>query len=469
MPNNKYRELGKNSAWTFLGNVGGKAIALLMLPFYTSILSVADYGVLDMVTGYAVTLCEVITLCITQAIFVFPKGVSVMEQKQFFSSGLFYSLIVALFLGFVFQMLIDILIAPENVFRRQFHYIYIIAGVMFLQNYMQNFIRCIGKMSVYGFIGIIYATATAIFSFLLMPSKGLEGYIQAVVLANLSSATYMFLAAHLYKYINVQSISWNKYREMFIYAAPLVVNILITFITGFLNRPFMEHYQSLDNVGMYSVASKFPTIISSMIPVFCLALQISVMEEFGKDGYKKFYNNVFRLTTVVLMFGSILLIPLGKYLIWLFASKEYEDAWIYMPMLLLSSIFSYWGYFAGTNFTAVRKSKYFLFSGMLTVMVSAVTNFVFIPNWGLWGVCIASLFTGIAFCMTRILLSRQYVILTHTRKYIAQIILFIFVSLVCVYFDIDAVSIVTGMIAAFFIIYMNRDLLPLLISQIKKK
>lgn len=469
MSNNKYKELGKNSAWTFLGNVGGKAIALLMLPFYTSILSVADYGILDMVTGYSVTLCEVITLCIAQAIFIFPKGVSIVEQKQFFSSGLLYSIIVALFLGMVFKTFIDILIPTENVFHHMFYYIYTIAVVMFLQNYMQNFIRCIGKMNVYGFIGIIYAVSTAFYSFILMPSKGIEGYVQAVVLANLSSIAYIFFAANLYKYISLQSISWNKYCKMLVYAAPLVINVLITFITGFLNRPFMEHYQSLDNVGMYSVASKFPTIISSMIPVFCLALQISVMEEFGKDGYKKFYNNIFRLTTAVLMVGSILLIPLGKYLIWLFASREYEDAWIYMPILLLSSIFSYWGYFSGTNFTAIKKSKYFLYSGILTVIVSVVANLIFIPHWGLWGVCIASLFTGFAFCMSRMLFSRKYVTLTHTRKYTIQVILFIFVSIVCIYLDIDSISITTGGVAAFLLVYMNRDLLTLLVSQFKKK
>ena len=49
---NKYKRLGKNTLLVFIGNAGSKLIGLVMLPFYTSWLSVEDYGVTDIINVY---------------------------------------------------------------------------------------------------------------------------------------------------------------------------------------------------------------------------------------------------------------------------------------------------------------------------------------------------------------------------------------------------------------------------------
>lgn len=51
---NKYKRLGKNTLLVFIGNAGSKLIGLVMLPFYTSWLSVEDYGVTDIIMSMSV-------------------------------------------------------------------------------------------------------------------------------------------------------------------------------------------------------------------------------------------------------------------------------------------------------------------------------------------------------------------------------------------------------------------------------
>ena len=58
----------------FLGNMGSKILTFLMLPFYTSQLSVGDYGTMDLVQVYVTLLTSLTTCCLTEAIFVFPKA-----------------------------------------------------------------------------------------------------------------------------------------------------------------------------------------------------------------------------------------------------------------------------------------------------------------------------------------------------------------------------------------------------------
>ena len=59
-----------------------------MLPFYTSWLSVEDYGVTDIINVYVSFLVSIVSCCIAESIFIFPKGQKVEKQKQYFSSGI---------------------------------------------------------------------------------------------------------------------------------------------------------------------------------------------------------------------------------------------------------------------------------------------------------------------------------------------------------------------------------------------
>lgn len=75
----KYSRLGKNTLLVFLGNAGSKLIGLIMLPLYTRWLSVDDYGLTDILNVYVSLLLGVVTCCIAESLFIFPKGVD--EEK----------------------------------------------------------------------------------------------------------------------------------------------------------------------------------------------------------------------------------------------------------------------------------------------------------------------------------------------------------------------------------------------------
>jgi O-antigen/teichoic acid export membrane protein len=70
----KYSRLGKNTFLVLIGQTGSKLIGFLMLPFYTSWLSVEDYGTIDIINVYVILLLSIGTACIAESIFIFPKG-----------------------------------------------------------------------------------------------------------------------------------------------------------------------------------------------------------------------------------------------------------------------------------------------------------------------------------------------------------------------------------------------------------
>jgi len=81
--NNRYKRLGKNSAIVFIGNAGSKIVGLIMLPFYTHFLSKEEYGTSDLINTYSTILLAVLTCCLADAIFIFPKDKSDLEKREF--------------------------------------------------------------------------------------------------------------------------------------------------------------------------------------------------------------------------------------------------------------------------------------------------------------------------------------------------------------------------------------------------
>ena len=108
--NNRYKRLGKNSIIVFIGNAGSRIIGLVMLPFYTHFLSKEEYGTSDLINTYSSILLAIVTCCLADAIFIFPKDKSDLEKREFFTSGLvfvFLSFFLVGILAFVVQNLLS--------------------------------------------------------------------------------------------------------------------------------------------------------------------------------------------------------------------------------------------------------------------------------------------------------------------------------------------------------------------------
>ena len=173
---NKYKRLGKNSLLVFVGSIGSKLLAILMLPFYTAWLSVESYGDVDLVSTYVSLIMGIVTLCVTDAIFRFPQGKSREEQRMFFSSGLaVVSLSLVLFGVLYYGLLKWVMGVRWGVFGCYAGYIYALLIFSFLQLYLQQFSRSVDRMSVFVMSGVILTFVIALSSLLLVPKWGIDG------------------------------------------------------------------------------------------------------------------------------------------------------------------------------------------------------------------------------------------------------------------------------------------------------
>lgn len=421
----KYTRLGKNTLFVFIGNAGGKLIGLFMLPFYTRWLSVEDYGITDIISVYVGFFLGLATCCIAESIFIFPKGQPFEKQKEYFSSGLFFSTTALTVTALLFFLVNQIFLffGENNSFTDNSWLIFGMLVAVFLQSYVQQFARSIDKMKVYSVTGIILSGGTALFSFAFIPRWGVHGFVFAMICANVVSALYTFTYTKAFKYISFQAIEKSKCIEMLKYSIPLIPNGIMWWIVGALNRPLMAEYLGMHSVGIFGVANKFPGILSMVFSIFVTSWQISVLEEFGKEGYSQFFNKVFRYVVVGLIFVFILITLFSKLIVTIFAAPDFFEAWKYIPILTLGVLFSNISGLAGSNFSATKESKYFFYSSVWGAVSSILFNFILIPWIGIMGAGLSVLLSFIVMAVSRIAYGWKYVKIQDVEVYLIMFLI----------------------------------------------
>lgn len=374
------------------GNVSSKLISFLLLPVYTNFLSTAEYGESDMISVYASILLAIISCCVADGMFVFPKNEDQKGKIKYFTSGIVFVFAMFSFLAFLLFIL-------DLGFKQDFisngillidkWWILLLSLSMFVLQYFQQFTLSLEKTVFYSLTGVVTTVLLALLAILLLPSYGLPGYLWSIILANFGAAAFCFLSTRSYRYFSLKNIDLQYIKNLLGYGIPLIPNSIMWWMVNGLNRPLMEHYLGLAAIGVFSVASRFPGVLTIIFQVIGQGMSITVLDEFKKNDFNEFYNRILKIiTTAVLLVGVILSIG-SKLIINIFAAQEYYDAWRYMPLLTLAVIFQCMGGFVGNIFMAEKKSKYFFYSSFWASVVSVLLTFWFIRIWGLFGVCFA--------------------------------------------------------------------------------
>jgi O-antigen/teichoic acid export membrane protein len=431
-----------------------------MLPFYTRWLSVEDYGTTDIIGVYASLLLGLATACIAEAVFIFPKGQSVEKQKGYFSSGLFFAFFSLLSTAGLFEV-ISIVFKQNNISNSFADNLWLIYGLLtttFLQQYMQQFTRSINKMKIYSITGIILGAGTALFSFFTIPNWGVYGYVLALILSNLLSSIYSFLFSNSYRYLSFTTIKKNIWIEMLKYSIPLIPNGIMWWLVGALNRPLLENYIGMHAVGLLAVANKFPSILSLLFVVFATSWQISVLEEFGKEGYSIFFNKMFRLVVFGLMFLFFIVTISSKLIVSIFTTADFYEAWKYIPILVLGIVFLSISGFAGSNFSATRESKYFFYSSIWGAASSIIFNILLIPRLGIMGAAISVPASFAIMAAARIKYGWKYVRIKNIIRYLLMLLFGILTIIIFLNTQMVLITYLSMVFLFFLFLLTNYDL-----------
>lgn len=422
-----YKKLGKNVLSLTIGSFGSKLLSFFFVPFYTAVLTTEEYGTADLITTTVSLLFPFFTFIIYESMMRFAQEKN-EDPSQIYSIGM-----IVWGIGSVVLICVAPLIRFVPALKDYWILLLLYYLTYSINSNIGYFIRGLEKVATYSISGIINTFSTICLNllFLLVLKKGVEGYLLSFIISNFIATLFMFVSARIYKLkLTVRRLDKSLVKKMMKYSLPLIPNSASWWVSNSSDRYILVFFAGTAANGIYSVAYKIPTIISMVTGIFTTAWRLSAVEEFGTEASKKFYSDVFNMyvTLTAIMLSGLMLVnkPLAHFLY----SKDFYQAWIFVPVLLVASVFHAYCDFFGSIYTSSMKTKMVFYSTLIGAISNIVLNLILIPIFGGLGAAVATLISYVLVCVIRMINSRRIMKLYY-RKYENLItILLLFVQLI---------------------------------------
>ena len=396
--NPKYKYLIKNTGILTISNFSSKLLVFFLVPLYTSVLTPKEYGTYDLITSTIAFLLPILTMNIVSGVMLFSMD-SKESKEEVATIGFIFELIGCL----IFVLLIYI----NNIFHAftafnglELLIVFYMLAIAFMQ-YMNMLAKGQEKIFDIGISGIL-ATITSLslnIYFLLYLKLGFKGFFSANIMSSTVSIIYLFLRLKFWRLISFNSISKRLINEMLTYSIPLIITDLGWLINATADKYIVTFFCGLSLNGLLAISYKIPTIINTIQQIFIQAWQISAIKEY-KNG-DTFYKQMFEYYNLLMCISCSILIILTRPLASFLFSKDFYNAWQFVPLLLVCSVFNGAAGFIGPMLLAVRDSKTMAKSAIWGSVVNIVLN-VFLTYWiGVQGAVIATVVSSYAIYIYR--------------------------------------------------------------------
>lgn len=401
----KYGRLIKNFVVFGIGAFSSKILVFLLMPLYTRILTNSEYGVVDLITSTANLLIPFITLGIVQAVIRFGLDKNI-KKSDVFTTG-----ILATVGGFIILLCFLPLIMTFDSVSAYTVLIYVFIFFSSIRQLSSQFVRARGYVKLYTIDGCISTVTTCLFTalYLAVFRWGINGYIAAIITADVLSTIFLFVMADLKKYFKPKGLNRSVVAGMIRYSIPMIPNTIFWWITTNSDRYMVTAYLGTGVNGLYAVANKMPSIIMVLSSIFTEAWQISAMEDSTPHERNKFFTTIFQsYQSIVFMIASGLIMTC-QILIKILTGKDFHAAWEYVPFLMMATAFSCLVSFLSSVYMVEKKSGQSMITTFAGAVINIVLNFALIPYMGANGAAFATFASYFVVLFVRLLTTRKFI------------------------------------------------------------
>ena len=401
---NKYKRLLSNTLILGAGTFASKVIVLLMMPFYTLILSPEQFGVADLVTQTANMIIPVACVGICEGLFRFTLDCD--DRKKVFSTGI---CVLAAGSAAMFALL-PIL----GLFDDFDGYILLIGAYVLCANLHSacaQYVRAQGRTPLFAVQGIINTVLTVALNilFLLVFELGEFGYVLSVVIGDFTVTLLLFFAARLYRDFSLKNFSKQTLTQMLKFSVPYIPTTMMWLITSVSDRYIVRIFCGVGETGLYAASYKIPTLLTLVCTVFIEAWQFSAVKDAEGEERERFFSTVYRAYLGLVFVAAGFLIGGSKLFTEILLADSYYESWRYVPMLVAATVFSTLVSFMGSVYFVEKKSLLSMVTALMGAVINVALNFILIPDHGAMGAAVATFISYFAVYIVRAYDTRSYV------------------------------------------------------------
>ncbi|MBE0664158.1 MAG: oligosaccharide flippase family protein [Bacteroidales bacterium] len=372
----------------------------LLLPLYTHILQPADYGKLELVYLIGNILIVFYSLSIENGynrIYFHDKDTGF--RKVLFSTGQLFSFLSAIAIASIMLFNADYIAGQFLNFDEGTFFLKLIAAVIVIEvltHIPLNNIRIRNEAKTFvliNLLSLIIVTSFTIY-FLVFARLGIAGILYARIISGLVTLSILlYLTRREYKF----GFSSSQLKLMLGFSIFLIPVNLSSLILNMSNRYFLQEYQSLEDVGLYSLGAKIAGIIPFLFnePVN-KAFFPYLFEQIDEPQKCKKILVDFSMIYVSILSAIALFISLfAREVVMVMADKSYEGSHSIVAILSLSYILLGFSSLTVLGIHISRKTWIVSIIWPVSAIVNIALNILLIPEFGQMGAAIATLLSVI--------------------------------------------------------------------------
>jgi O-antigen/teichoic acid export membrane protein len=394
-----------------IGQILPQAAGFILLPIYTHYLSPAEYGIVNSMVVFQTIIAIFFTLCLERSIFrLYWDYKSESEKKDFLGTiTISISVLSVLFLGLLFLLNGSVGLMYKSISFFPF-FAYAIFSTFFATFSMvpKNHLMVKEKAGYFVTISLIqfFLNAGFILWWLIVKDGGAIGYLKGNLFGHL--VMFPFFIFISFKTIHLK-FSYKIFKKIASFSLPLIPAILTGWILNLSDRIFIERFFTLGDVGIYSLGYK----IAGMVGIFAGSISMAYSPVFFKLANSdnqviavksiSRYNHIYLMVVVIFCFFVSFF---AKEVIIILFNEKYREAYLFIPLISFSYLFSQAGGITGLFFQQSKKMKENMYISISAAFMNIILNFLLIPRFGVFGAAYATILSlaipfGISYSYTK--------------------------------------------------------------------
>ena len=417
------KRISKHTIIYGLGGISEKLLAFLLIPLYTNLLNVDDYGRLTLLRITISIILMVAGLGIIPAVYRFYFQSSEVKNEDHVVGTAFLTLmgfsgIIALVL-MVFSGQISQLYFDTTYYKDLFLLVFITILFDTFNEFSFSLLRIHEQSIKYVVIslsGMLCSLALNIY-FVAILKIGIKG----VLLSSLFSGILMSLIFAPYLWSRLKfKYSLNTLKEMLNFGLPLVPASLGSFGLIYADMFFLKHFSTLENVGIYSLAYKFGLLILVLIvnpfDTTWAPLKYKAVTEEDSD---RIYSNVLTYFCFVAVFLALGISVLVKDVLTLISGEGYLSAYKYVGFIALSYVLYGVYRVVCLGIDIAKKTRIRAVIVVVSACINLVLNYLLIPPFHVFGAANATLLSYVFMVVATYLAAQK---LFHVNYQITRVL-----------------------------------------------
>ena len=462
------KSLIKNTLIITIGKVCTQMITFFLLPLYTGVLSVSEYGTVDLLNTLVALLLPIVTFQIEMAVF---RELIENRNNKFEKIEIISTSIISVF---VHCLIFFLLFAFASSFIKNNYKLFLVINVIasIFNSLFLQIARGFGDNTRYAIASFLSAFFTVISNvlFLVVFKFKVEGMLLGTFMGQCVSSIYMFSSLKLYKYISILNFNMETLKELWKFSLPMIPNQISWWIFSSSDRIIVTSFLGLSATGLLAASSKFSSTLTTVYSFFGMSFTESIIEHINDEDINVYFNKMFRMVLNLFVSMGIGMIACMPFIYPIMINSKFNDGYKLVPILIVASLFYIIVGMLAVIYVAKRDTKAVSKTSIISSIINIISHLILIKYIGLYAAAISTFLSYFVLAIYRLMdVGDKFFSVKLVKKDFRITILVLIIVMIAYYINNFYLNIVSILITGIFFLKINYKFINNIISVVKSK